>query len=193
MKALRKICLPLLMLDFLCWLYPSLRARSQGATNSKETLRTPRFGLDITVPNGGDFYVPVIGKGQTIGAVPLAEGRFSGVRIVPRQQGSSVKIDVSALVTGKSSLSKVTCRELQNWHSEQAGSYTGNAGESLVLLGLKKFGLPPLKIKIIPARPAPAGAPNAEFCGCGRTISFPNPGMCIGLGGCGECCAASPQ
>ena len=119
---------------------------------------TVTLGIEVSLPDRAVFYIPVVGDGEMPGIVPLARGRFAGIRITPRMRADSVHIEVSALTTAKQKLSEATCDELRSWNSEDAGSYDGKENASLLLSGLAGLGLPVFEVKVVPVHgPAPGG------------------------------------
>jgi hypothetical protein len=168
--------------------------------------------IQIDLPSGGPwpvavgadhavFYVPVVGKGEMLGIIPISKGHFVGVRIIPsmREDKDSVQIEVSALVEAKKTLSEASCSEVRSWHNEDAGSYVAKKGESLTLSGLGRLGLPVFKVKVIESsglRPPSGG--NRIFCGCASTRdelneyigvgAAPEPGKCVEIGKCARGC-----
>lgn len=174
---------------------------------------TVTLAIKMTLPDGVVFHIPAVGDGEMPGIVPLAKGRFVGIRITPRMRGDSVHIEVSALITSNKKLSEPSCAEVQSWKSEDAGSYDGKENVSLSLSGLGRLGLPVLHVKVVRAGGPPPGGcrhPYADclaFCGCeypkprsiidddGRsatgvagTMSYPDAGKCSQISGCGQCC-----
>jgi len=174
---------------------------------------TVTLAIEVSLPDRGVFYIPVVGDGEMPGIVPLPKGRFAGVRITPRMRADSVQIEVSALITAKKKLSEATCDEVRSWNSEDAGSYDGKENASLLLLGLGRLGLPVFKVKVVRAGGPPPGGfhhPYANFlafCGCeypkprsitnpdgssaigvAGTMSYPDAGTCVQISGCGQCC-----
>lgn len=174
---------------------------------------TVTLAIEVSLPDGAVFHIPVVGDGEMPGIVPLPQGRFAGIRIVPRMRGDSVQIEVSALTTARKKLSEATCDEVRSWNSEDAGSYDGEENESLVLSGLGRLGLPVLRVKVVRAGGPPPGgfhhpyANSLAFCGCNYpkprsisnpdgssvigaagTISYPDAGKCVQISGCGQCC-----
>jgi len=168
--------------------------------------------IQIDLPSGGPwpvavgadhavFYVPVVGKGEMLGVIPVSKGHFVGVRIIPsmREDKDSVKIEVSALVAAQKALSEANCSEVRSWQNEDAGSYVAKKDESLVLSGLGRLGLPVFKVRVIEStglRPPNGG--NRIFCGCESTrdelneyigvVAAPEPGKCVEIGKCARCC-----
>ena len=168
--------------------------------------------LQIDLPSGGTwpvavgadhavFYLPVVGKGEMLGVIAVSTGHFVGIRIIPSllEDRDSVKIDVSALVSGKKTLSEANCSAVRSWQSEDAGSYVAKKDESLVLSGLGRLGLPVFKVKMIGSSGlrTPAGGDHI-FCGCESTRdelndslgvgAAPDPGKCVEIGKCSRCC-----
>jgi hypothetical protein len=175
------------------------------------------LGIQFTLPDGVVFYIPVVGDGEILGIVPFPKGRFAGIRITPRMRTDSVKIEVTALAPAKEKLSEATCHEVRSWNGEDAGTYEGKRDESLLLSGLGRFGLPVLRVKIVPVHGPPPGgfhhpyANSSAFCGCeypkprsiidpdgssatgvAGIMSFPDAGKCVQISGCGQCCRISP-
>jgi hypothetical protein len=171
------------------------------------------LGIEVNLPDGAVFYIPVVGDGEMPGIVPLSRGRFAGIRITPRMRADSVHIEVSALTTAKQKLSEATYDELRSWNSEDAGSYDGKENASLLLSGLAGLGLPVFEVKVVPVHGPPPGgfhhpyANSLAYCGCEypklRSIvnldgsaasgvagiaSYPDAGKCVQISGCGQCC-----
>jgi len=168
--------------------------------------------LQIDLPSGGTwpvavgadhavFYLPVVGKGEMLGVIPLSKGHFVGIRIIPslREDQDSVKIEVSALVLGKKTLSEANCSAVRSWQSEDAGSYVAKKDEVLMLSGLGRLGLPVFKVKAIGSSGLrPPGGGGRIFCGCESTRdelndflgvgAAPEPGKCVEIGKCSRCC-----
>jgi hypothetical protein len=168
--------------------------------------------LQIDLPSGGTwpvavgadhavFYLPVIGKGEMLGVIAVSKGHFVGIRIIPslREDQDSVKIEVSALVLGKKKLSEANCSAVRSWQSEDAGSYLAKKDEVLVLSGLGRLGLPVFKVKVIGSSGLrPPGGGDRVFCGCESTRdelndflgvgAAPEPGKCVEIGKCSQCC-----
>jgi len=147
------------------------------------------------------FYLPVVGKGEMLGVIPLSKGHFVGIRIIPslREDQDSVKIEVSALVLGKKTLSEANCSAVRSWQSEDAGSYVAKKDEVLMLSGLGRLGLPVFKVKAIGSSGLrPPGGGGRIFCGCESTRdelndflgvgAAPEPGKCVEIGKCSRCC-----
>jgi hypothetical protein len=147
------------------------------------------------------------------GIVPLAKGRFAGIRITPRTRADSVQIEVSALIKAERKLLEASCDEVRSWNSEDAGSYEGKENASLSLSGLGRLGLPVFKVKVVRAVGPPPGGfhhPYANFlafCDCqyphprsitdpdgssasgvAGIVSYPDAGKCVQISGCGQCC-----
>jgi hypothetical protein len=168
--------------------------------------------LQIDLPSGGTwpvavgadhavFYLPVVGKGEMLGVISASKGHFVGIRIIPslREDQDSVKIDVSALVSGEKTLSEANSSAVRSWQSEDAGSYVAKKDESLVLSGLGRLGLPVFKVKMIGSSGLrPPGGGDRIFCGCESTRdelndflgvgAAPEPGKCVEIGKCSRCC-----
>lgn len=134
-----------------------------------------RLAIEVSLPDGAVFFIPVVGDGEMPGIVPLPKGRFAGIRITPRMRTDSVQIEVSALITAKKKLSEATCDEVRSWNSEDVGSYDGKENASLPLSGLGRIGLPVLKVKIVRAVGPPPSLPGGSdhsyahflaFCSC---------------------------
>jgi hypothetical protein len=174
---------------------------------------TVTLAIEVGLPDGAVFYIPVVGDGEMPGVVPFAKGRFAGIRITPRMHADSVQIEVSALVTARKKLSEVTCDEVRSWNSEDACSYEGKENASLLLSGLGRLGLPVFTVKVVrTAGPPPGGfhhqyANALAFCSChfpeprsitnadgssaagvAGTMSYPDAGKCVQISGCGQCC-----
>jgi hypothetical protein len=174
---------------------------------------TVTLAIEVSLPDGAVFYIPVVGDGEMPGVVPFAKGRFAGIRIAPRMRADSVQIEVAALVTAKKKLSEATCDEVRSWNSEDAGSYDGKENASLLLSGLGRLGLPVFTVKVVWAGGPPPGgfhhpyANSLAFCGCdfpeprsitnpdgssaagvAGTMSYPDAGKCVPISGCGQCC-----
>lgn len=172
--------------------------------------------IEVKLSDGAVFNIPAVGDGEMLGIVTLPEGRFVGIRVTPRMRSDTVQIDVSALTAGKKKLSQATCDEVRTWNSENAGSYHGKQGASLLLSGLGRLGLPIFKVRVVRAGGPPPGGgrhPYASFlgfCGCeypsSRTIlksdenfasgvagveSYPDAGKCVQISGCGQCCRSA--
>ncbi|GEM_PF-4261483 len=177
--------------------------------------------IQIDLPSGGTwpvavgadhavFYVPVVGKGEMLGVIPVSKARFVGIRVIPsmRDDNDSVNIQVSALVTAKKAISDANSSEVRSWQSEEAGSYVAKKDEFLVLSGLGRLGLPVLKARVIESsglRP-PCGGVRSPcgggriFCGCESTrdelndylgiVGAPEAGKCQAIGKCSQCCRA---
>ncbi len=188
----------------------SLRSWSQEPPPGGPTVR---FGIEVSLPDGAVFYIPVVGDGEMPAIVPLPKGRFACIRITPRMRADSVQIEVSALTTAKKKLTEATCDEVRSWHSEDAGSYDGKENASVLLSGMGRLGLPVFEVKVVRALGPPPGGfhhPYANFlafCGCeytkprsiispdgsaasgvAGTISYPDAGKCVQISGCGQCC-----
>lgn len=168
--------------------------------------------IQIDLPSGGAwpvavgadhavFYVPVVGKGEMLGVIAVSKEHFVGVRIIPnmREDKDSVKIEVSALVMAKKTLSEASSNEVRTWQSEDAGSYEAKKDESLALSGLGRLGLPVFRLKVIESSGLrPPGGGNRIFCGCESTRdklndylgvgAAPEPGKCVEIGKCARCC-----
>ena len=171
------------------------------------------IAIEVSLPDRAVFYIPAVGDGEMQGIVPLAEGRFAGIRITPRMRADSVQIDVSTLTTANKKLSEATCDEVRSWNSEDAGSYHGKENSSLFLSGLGRLGLPVFKVKVVRAGGPPPGGfhhPYANllaFCSCkypeprsitnpdgsfasgvAGIMSYPDAEKCVQISGCGQCC-----
>jgi len=188
------------------------RGRPQALPRSEPVVTR---AIQIDLPSGGTwpvavgadhavFYIPVVGKGEMLGVIPVSKGQFVGILIIPsmREDNDSVKIQVSALVTAKKALSDANSSEVRSWQSEDAGSYVAKKDEFLVLSGLGRLGLPVLKAKVIGSSGLrPPGGGNHIFCGCESTrdelndylgfVGAPEPGKCEAIGKCSGCCRAS--
>src|ERR1700757_319332 len=105
--------------------------------------------IQVYLPSGGTwpvavgadhavFYIPVVGKGEMLGVIPVSKGHFVGVLIIPsmREDNDSVKIEVSALVSAKKTLADANCNEVRSWQSEDAGSYVAKKDHFIELSGL---------------------------------------------------------
>jgi len=174
---------------------------------------TVTLKVEVSLPNGGIFYIPAVGDGEILGTVPLRKGRFIAVRITPRMRSDSVQIDVSALSKTNMKMSDATCDEIRSWNSEDAGSYVGKENALLSLSGLARLGLPALKVRVVRAGGPPPGGfhhPYAHalaFCGCeypnprailnpdgssaggvAGIVSYPEAGKCVQISGCSQCC-----
>lgn len=189
-----------------------VRSRPQALPRSEPVVTR---AIQIDLPSGGTwpvavgadhavFYIPVVGKGEMLGAIPVSKGHFVGIRVIPsmRDDNDSVKIQVSALVAAKKALSGANSSEVRSWLSEDAGSYMAKKDEFLVLSGLSRLGLPAFKVKIIGSSGLrPPGGGNRIFCGCESTrdelndylgfVGAPEPGKCEAIGKCSGCCRAS--
>lgn len=177
--------------------------------------------IEIYLPSGGTwpvavgadhaiFYIPVVGKGEMLGVIPVSKGHFVGIRVIPsmRDDNDSVNIQVSALVTAKKAISDANSSEVRSWQSEEAGSYVAKKDEFLMLSGLGRLGLPVLKARIIESSGLgpPCGGVRSPccgdriFCGCESTrdelndylgvVGAPKPGKCQAIGKCSRCCRA---
>jgi len=168
--------------------------------------------IEIYLPSGGDwpvavgadhavFYLPVVGKGEMLGVIPVSNGHSAGIRIIPRMREDmdSVKIEISALVLVKKALSDANCDGFRSWPSEDAGSYVAKKDESLLLSDLGRLRLPVLKMRVIGSSGLrPPGGGDRIFCGCESTrdklndkLGFegaPEPGKCMEIGKCARCC-----
>ena len=113
--------------------------------------------IEAKLSDGAAFNIPAVGDGEMLGIVTLPEGRFVGIRVTPRMRSDTVQIDVSALTASKKKLSQATCDEVRTWNSENAGSYHGKQGASLLLSGLGRLGLPIFKVKVVRAGGPPRG------------------------------------
>jgi hypothetical protein len=184
-------------------------SRPQGPRQDEPTVTR---AIQIDLPSGGPwpvavgadhavFYIPVVGEGKMLGIIAVSKGHFVGVRIIPsmREDNDSVKIEVSALVAAKKTLSEANCSEVRSWQNEDAGSYVAKKGESLALSGLGRLGLPVFKVKVIESSGLrPPGGRNKIFCGCESTRdelneqigvgAAPEPGKCVEIGKCARCC-----
>jgi len=191
-------------------MFTSLRGWSQQPPPGGPTVT---LAIEVTLPDGAVFHIPVVGDGEVPGIVPLPQGRFAGIRITPRMRAESVQIDVAALVRANEKLSQATCDDMRSWSSEDAGSYDGKENASLLLTGLGPLGLPVLRIKVVRVGGPPPGGfhhPYANalaFCGCdfpeprsitnpdgssasgvAGLVSYPDAGKCVEVNGCGRCC-----
>ena len=168
--------------------------------------------IQIYLPSGGTwpvavgadhavFYIPVLGKGEMLGVIPVSRGHFVGVLIIPsmREDNDCVKIEVSALVSAKKTLPDANCNEVRSWQSEDAGSYVAKKDDFIELSGLGRLGLPVFKVKVIESSGLrPPGGGNRIFCGCESTRdklndylgvgAAPEPGKCVEIGKCSRCC-----
>jgi hypothetical protein len=168
--------------------------------------------LQIDLPSGSTwpvavgadhavFYLPVLGKGEMLGVIAVSKGHFVGIRIIPslREDQESVKIEVSALVLGKKTLSEANGSAVRSWPSEDAGSYVAKKDDVLVLSGLGRLGLPVFKVKVIGSSGLrPPGGADRIFCGCESTRdelndflgvgAAPESGKCVEIGKCSRCC-----
>ena len=153
------------------WLRVDLATKAPGDRIDSEPQLAKRFGvsrftvtraIEIYLPSGGDwpvavgadhavFYLPVVGKGEMLGVIPVSNGHFAGIRIIPRMREDmdSVKIEISALALVKKALSDANCDGFRSWPSEDAGSYVAKKDESLLLSDLGRLGLPVLKMRVI--------------------------------------------
>lgn len=185
------------------------RSRPQAPVRNEPAVTR---AIQIDLPSGGTwpvavgadhavFYVPVVGKGEMLGVVAVSKRQFVGIRIIPsmREDKDSVKIEVSAMVVAKKTLSEANCNEVRSWQSEDAGSYVAKKDESLALSGLGRLGLPAFKVKVIGSSGLrPPGGGNRIFCGCESTRdklndnlgvgAAPEPGKCVEIGKCSRCC-----
>lgn len=192
----------------------SLGFRSEPqARPSAEPVITRAIQVDL--PSGGPWpvavgadhaviYIPVVGKGEMLGVIPVRRAHFVGIRIIPsmREDNDSVRIEVSALVSAKKPLSEANSIEVRSWHGQDAGSYVARKGESLVLSGLGQLRLPVLKARVIESSGLriPSGD-DRIFCGCESTrdelndylgiVGAPEPGKCDAIGKCSRCCRVS--
>jgi hypothetical protein len=168
--------------------------------------------IQIDLPSGGTwpvavgadhavFYIPVVGKGEMLGIIPVSKGHFVGISVIPRmrEDKDSVKIEISALVLAKKTLSDANCNDIRSWPKEDAGSYVAKKDESLLLSDLARLGLPVLKVTVIGSSGLrPPGGGDRIFCGCESTrdelndkLGFegaPEPGKCMEIGKCARCC-----
>jgi hypothetical protein len=190
-------------------IFGSLRGWPQVSTSGP----TVTLKIEVSMPEGAVFYIPAVGDGEMPGIVTLLKGRFAGIRITPRMRTDSVQVDVSALTASSKTLSNSTYDEVRSWNSEDAGSYEGKENESLLLSGLARLGLPVFQVKVVRAGGPPPGgfhhpyAHSSAFCGCEYSgsrsiinpdgssvsgvagiVSYPDPGKCVQIPGCGQCC-----
>lgn len=100
---------------------------------------TVTLGIEVSLPDRAVFYIPAVGNQEVLGIVPGPKGPFAGIRITPRMNTDSVHIEVSALKAARKKLSEATCEEVRSWSSEDADSYEGREGESLLLSGLGRL------------------------------------------------------
>jgi hypothetical protein len=191
-------------------MFASLRGWSQEPPLGGPTVT---LAIEVSLPDGAVFHIPVVGDGEMPVIVPLPQGRYAGIRITPHMRAESVQIEVAALVRAKEEVSQATCDEVQSWNTEDAGSYNGEQNASLLLSGLGELGLPVLKVKVVRAGGPPPGgfhhpyANSLAFCGCeypeprsiinpdGSSASgvagimfYPDAGKCVEVSGCGQCC-----
>lgn len=190
-------------------LFVGFRSRAKALPRDEPSVTR---AIQVYLPSGGAwpvavgadhavFYVPVVGRGEMLGVIPFSKGRFVGIRIIPSmgEDQDSVKIEVSALLLAKKTLSDANYNEVRSWQSEDAGSYLVKKDEFVVLSGLVRLELPAFKVKIIESSGLrPPGGGSRIFCGCESTRdelndylgvgAAPEPGKCVAIGKCSRCC-----
>ena len=105
------------------------RSRPQAVPRDERALTR---AVQIYLPSGGAwpvavgadhavFYVPVLGQGEMLGVIPVSNRHFAGIRIIPRmrEDKDSVKIEISALVLAKKTLSDANCNDIRSWPKQR--------------------------------------------------------------------------
>jgi len=207
MSILRKGSFFLGLASVLVWV--GFRSRLQARLHDEPVVTR---AVEIYLPSGGDwrvavgadyavFYIPVVGKGEMLGVIPVSKGHFVGLRIIPsmREDKDAVRIEISALLSSEKTLSDANCDDIRSWPNKEAGSYVAKKDESLLLSDLGRLGLPVLKMRVIGSSGLrPPGGGDRIFCGCESTrdelndkLGFegaPEPGKCMEIGKCARCC-----
>jgi len=207
MSILRKWFFFLGLASVLVWV--GFRSRLQALPRAEPAVTR---AIEIYLPSGGDwpvavgadhavFYLPVVEEGEMLAVIPVSNRHFAGIRIIPsmREDKDSVKIEISALVLAKKTLSDANCNDIRSWPNKDAGSYVAKKDESLLLSDLGRLGLPVLKIRVIGSSGLRTpGGRDRIFCGCESTrdelnnklgfVGAPEPGKCMAIGKCARCC-----
>lgn len=156
------------------------------------------FAIEAGFTTENALSVPVSGGGdkRTFAIIPIpADQRaqrtgdtVSGVKLVTRAEGKSVRVDISTLY---GSIDKVTPCNLAEVRQQFVASYRLALGDEISVSELQSHGVGPLGIKLVRAEAGAARAPEGPSC-CKCIESgiacCPNVGECLTCGSCGYCC-----
>ncbi len=112
--------------------------------------------------------------------VPGEQQRM-GVRITPQPDTGAGTIHVEFVGVRGDLKTLTSCQELAKLGGIPLGSYDLTKGSPIHIGSSKEFPMPDLSVSLIPVN---------DFhgcCTCGKLACCPQPGQCLGCGGCGTC------
>ena len=173
------------------WVAALLAVPTYYAADSKDPARAGgnELGVEINRAGTDPLYVPVGRQspgGYTV--LPAPDGadekttgvRVFGVKIAPKVDGESVRIEATILSGGFDQ--PITCEQVKALDHRLAAEYLVGKGESVRVSQFEGIGIPPFEIKVFSAR-ADGGDTRRACCTVGSQTCCLRPGQeCVRCG-----------